>query len=166
MTSDSQKSKADSQGERLPFEPGKGQKKSRHASKLPSSQVIKPPSKHPKSTTSVASVSATAIPEVVSKRMVGRMALFCGLPSLLGLMTFPASYWIVTHNWLDLPNVAVVLVSMGFFGLGVVGLSYGMLSASWDEDQPGSKLGWREFKTNLGRLTAGWRSQREQKKSE
>jgi hypothetical protein len=55
---------------------------------------------------------------------------------------------------------------MGFFGLGVVGLSYGMLSASWDEDQPGSKLGWREFKTNLGRLTAGWRSQREQKKSE
>jgi hypothetical protein len=47
---------------------------------------------------------------------------------------------------------------MGFFGLGVLGLSYGVLSASWDEDEPGTKFGWQEFKTNFGRMTAAWRS--------
>jgi hypothetical protein len=52
----------------------------------------------------------------------------------------------------------VVLVSMGFFGLGVLGLSYGVLSASWDEEIPGTKLGWQEFTTNLGRMTSAWRS--------
>jgi len=52
-------------------------------------------------------------------------------------------------------------VSMGFFGLGVLGLSYGVLSASWDEEIPGSKLGWREFTTNWGRMTSAWRSARQ-----
>jgi Photosynthesis affected mutant 68 len=101
-----------------------------------------------------------AIPDVVSRRMARRMALFCGIPSILGLSTFFVSYLVVTHNLLSLPNAAVVLVSMGFFGLGVLGLSYGVISASWDEEDPGSKLGWSEFKTNLGRLTEAWRSAR------
>jgi hypothetical protein len=99
-----------------------------------------------------------AIPEVVSKRMVRRMALLCGIPTVLGIATFFVSYFLVTNVGLKLPNVAVVLVSMGFFGLGVLGLSYGVLSASWDEDVPGTKLGWQEFTTNLGRMTSAWRS--------
>ncbi|NEQ22599.1 MAG: DUF3464 family protein, partial [Microcoleus sp. SIO2G3] len=36
-----------------------------------------------------------------------------------------------------------------------------VLSASWDEEIPGTKLGWREFTLNLGRLTSGWRSARQ-----
>ncbi len=103
-----------------------------------------------------------AIPEVVSRRMVKRMALFCGLPTLLGLATFPLSYVIVSQGWLELPNVAVLLVSMGGFGLGVLGLSYGALSASWDEDAGGSLLGWPEFRTNFGRVITSWRESRSQ----
>jgi ABC-type dipeptide/oligopeptide/nickel transport system permease subunit len=79
-------------------------------------------------------------------------------PPVLGIVTFFASYVLVTQVGLKLPNVVVVLVSMGFFGLGVLGLSYGVLSASWDEDVPGTTLGWQEFKTNWGRMTAAWRS--------
>jgi hypothetical protein len=101
-----------------------------------------------------------AIPQIVSQRMARRMALFCGIPSLLGVSTFFVSYFIVTNGLYPLPNAAVVLVSMGFFGLGVLGLSYGVISASWDEAVPGSRLGWSEFNTNIGRLTEAWRSTR------
>lgn len=41
------------------------------------------------------------------------------------------------------------------FFLGLVGLSYGVLSASWDEDEEGSFLGIEEFQTNVGRLFDG-----------
>jgi len=99
-----------------------------------------------------------AIPKVVSQRMARRMALLCGVPSVLGISTFFASYFLLTRDIVALPNAAVVLVSMGFFGLGVLGLSYGVISASWDEEIPGSSLGWPEFNINLGRLTEAWRS--------
>ncbi|MGB8699267.1 MAG: PAM68 family protein, partial [Thermosynechococcaceae cyanobacterium] len=62
------------------------------------------------------SKSAQGIPEVVSRRMAQRMALFCGIPTLLGLATFPTSYFMVQKG-IELPNVAVLLASMGFFGL-------------------------------------------------
>lgn len=72
----------------------------------------------------------------------------------------PAGYLVISNDWLELPNASVILVSMGFLGLGVVGLSYGIFSASWDEDQPGTRLGFQEFKLNLGRTIAAWRQGR------
>lgn len=103
------------------------------------------------------SQQSSSIPEQVSKRMIRRMALLCGIPTALGISSFFISYFLVSQMEIKLPNVAVLMVSMGFWGLGVLGLSYGVLSASWDEDSPGTILGWQEFTTNLGRLTAAWR---------
>jgi hypothetical protein len=146
-------------GDRLPFEPHRKRKK---AAKTPAEPVASQTA----STTdkpATASKESMAIPEVVSKRMVRRMALLCGVPTVLGIATFFVSYFLVTNLGLKLPNVAVVLVSIGFFGLGVLGLSYGVLSASWDEEIPGTLLGWNEFTTNLGRMTAAWRSNRQNK---
>lgn len=137
---------------RLPFEP-KNQKKGRSVSKSP------PDSATPTATAVAPAANASApIPQVVSRRMTRRMAVFSGLPTLLGLLTFPCFYVVVKNEWFEVPNVLVVLVSMGFFGLGVLGLSYGVLSASWDEEQSGTKLGWGEFRTNFGRLITSWRS--------
>jgi hypothetical protein len=93
--------------------------------------------------------------------MATRMAVFCGLPSLLGLLTFPICYFIVSQDLFELPNTAVVLVSMGFFGLGVVGLSYGVISASWEEELPGSWLGWSEFRLNFGRIVESWQNRKQ-----
>lgn len=146
------------QSQRLPFEPGKNRKK--------------PPKNQPAATEGAeqnrkqppVSVEERVIPEVVSKRMIRRMALLCGLPTTLGIATFIASYVVVTNEWFELPNIAVVLVSMGFFGLGVLGLSYGVISASWDEETPGSVLGFREFATNFGRMRQAWRSAGKQEK--
>lgn len=101
------------------------------------------------------------IPEVVSQRMARRMGLFCGIPTACGMLTFVISYFIVTQNLFDLPTVAVLLISLGFFGLGVLGLSYGALSASWDEDRVGTWFGWDDFKTNFSRTVESWRSARQ-----
>lgn len=104
------------------------------------------------------------IPEVVNRRLVRRAALFSGIPTSLGILTFIASYIIVSQKWLELPNTAVVLVSMLFFGLGVLGLSYGAISASWDEERVGSWWGWQEFTHNFGILWEAWQAQRQHKK--
>ncbi len=138
------------QGKRLPFEP---------ASKKPDKPVKAAPSQRVDATAPISKQSSSQIPDVVSKRMLRRMAAFSGLPTGLGIATFPLCYLLITQAGLELPNVAVVLVSMGLFGLGVAGLSYGVLSASWDEAQPGTRLGWQEFKLNFGRMTSSWRGQ-------
>jgi hypothetical protein len=112
-----------------------------------------------------ASQGSTTIPEAVSKRMFGRMVVFSGIPSILGLMIFPISYLIVTQHWFELPNAVVVVLSLGMFGLGALGLTYGVLSASWDEANSGSALGWQEFQVNWGRVTEGWRTRKQQNSS-
>ena len=100
--------------------------------------------------------AATAIPEVVSQRMLRRMLAFSGVPTFLGVATFFGSYALIVKGNVDLPPYAVLLSTLGCFGLGVVGLTYGVLSASWDEDRPGDWLGLDEFKVNFGRMTNAW----------
>ena len=102
--------------------------------------------------------SLDQIPEVVSKRMVRRMALFSGIPTGLGIFSFFAFYVIVSQELLEVPTTVVVLLSMGLFGLGVLGLSYGILSTSWDEDRIGTWWGWSEFTVNFSRMTSAWKS--------
>jgi len=128
---------------------------SSQARRMAKNITIKPkPRQQP--TTDSASRS-TQIPEAVNRRMLARMGAFSGTPSILGVLVLVGSYFVITKEWFPLPSVAVLLVSMGCFGLGVVGLTYGALSASWDVDDEGSPLGWTEFQLNLGRLRQGWR---------
>ncbi len=138
---------------RLPFEPGKKRKKPTKNS----------PTLTKEDQTSPVTRAEMAIPPAVSRRMGLRMAFFSGIPTALGMCTFIASYIIISNKWLELPNIAVVLTSMGFFGLGVLGLSYGVISTSWDEEISGTKLGWNEFTTNFGRLRTAWKSKQDLK---
>lgn len=103
-----------------------------------------------------------SIPPEVSRRMVRRMAVFSGSPIALGVGIFFLAYYLLSHQILELPTVAVLLVTMGCFGLGVLGLTYGVLSASWDE-APGSLIGLSEFKLNLGRAMETWRASKASK---
>jgi hypothetical protein len=52
-------------------------------------------------------------------------------------------------------------------GLSVLGLTYGILSACWDEeaDAKGSLLGVAEFKINFGRMKAAYRASKEMEAS-
>jgi Photosynthesis affected mutant 68 len=154
--------------DRLPFEPGKRKKSAKKAAAQATEQ--NQPSRPTGKTEATSSPSRSpiakedrAIPEVVSNRMIRRMATLCGIPSALGMATFVVSYWITVNEIFELPNTAVVLVSLGFFGLGVLGLSYGVLSASWDPEVSGSLVGWSEFTINLGRMTQAWRTAKEKR---
>ena len=142
--------------QRLPFEPATNRKKTPKKPPESPASALKTDEK-PQAETTTGSKQSQSIPEVVSKRMISRIALFCGVPTFLGVATFFVSYFIVSKGLFELPNTAVLLVSMGCFGLGVLGLSYGVLSASWDEEVSGSSLGWQEFTTNFGRMRQAWR---------
>ena len=91
------------------------------------------------------------IPEAVSRRMARRIGLSTGVPTFLGMAVFVASYFLVSRRLLDIPPVLTLGLSGGFFLLGLVGLSYGVLSASW-EDAPGSLFGIEQIGLNISRL--------------
>ncbi|QZZ19016.1 PAM68 family protein [Leptothermofonsia sichuanensis E412] len=153
---------------RLPFEPAQSRKKPARKS-TPATVIKADASADAKASVKRTGTSsgrstrnqAAAIPEVISRRMARRMAFFCGIPTSMGMLTLIVSYVVITQHWYKLPNVAVLLVNLAFFGLGVLGLSYGALSASWDEDRLGSWFGWSEFKVNFARLTESWRSSKQ-----
>ncbi len=117
---------------RLPFEPKKKRQK-------PVKAAIKPPAP-PKTSEKQATKQPSftkeemAIPEVVSQRMIRRVAGFCGIPTVLGIASLVVSYLLATYSDIKLPPIAVLLVNMGLFGIGVLGITYGVLSASWDEE--------------------------------
>ncbi|NJK28924.1 MAG: DUF3464 family protein, partial [Acaryochloris sp. SU_5_25] len=106
----------------------------------------------------------SVIPKVVSNRMIRRVGIFSGLPTLLAFLTIPTSYFVTEQGWIDFPSTVVLMTSVSFLGLGLVGVSYGIVSASWDEDIKGSWLGMSEFKLNLGRIQERRRIQKEQRK--
>ncbi len=103
----------------------------------------------------------SGVPEAVSKRMVTRMALFSGIPTALGMLSFVAFYFVVSRDLLDIPTYVVFAASLLFFGIGVLGLSYGIFSSSWQEEEPGTLVGWSEFRLNLGRTINAWRMERQ-----
>ena len=93
----------------------------------------------------------SAIPDHVSKRMVRRVLLLSGAPTLLAMGVFVLSYLLISRGVMRIEPIVTIGVSGLFFLLGLLGLSYGVLSASWD-DVPGSLLGWEQFGKNLQRL--------------
>ena len=104
--------------------------------------------------------SSQVIPDAVSQRMVRRIALATGIPSLLGMAVIVASYLLVSRLILSIPPVATLLGSGAFFLLGLLGLSYGVLSASW-EDAPGTTLGLEQIGKNIGRIRDSVRAMRQ-----
>jgi hypothetical protein len=139
----------------LPFEPNK--KRPKPAKTVTKSVIKNQETQEKPQQQRRYSKQEMAIPEVVSQRMIRRVAGFCGIPTALGITSLIVSYLLVTLADIQLPPIAVLLVNMGLFGLGVVGITYGVLSASWDEENPGTLLGADEFSINWGRMTEVWR---------
>jgi hypothetical protein len=100
------------------------------------------------------------IPDAVANRMARRIAVATGVPSLMGMGVFIGSYVLVSRQILDIPPGATLAASGGCFLLGLLGLSYGVLSASWEE-KPGSLLGTEQLPLNIGRLKESIRAMRQ-----
>ena len=99
------------------------------------------------------------IPEAVSNRMARRIAIATGVPTLMGMGVFIGSYLLVTRHIAEIPTGVTLAASGGCFLLGVLGLSYGVLSASW-EDAPGSLLGNEQIGVNISRLRSSLKAMR------
>ena len=93
--------------------------------------------------------SAATVPEQITDRMLKRIAIFSGGPIALGMLLFPLFYYVKKVQGVDLPVWAVYIVQTSVFGGGLLGISYGIISSSWDPQREGSFLGWNEFQTNL-----------------
>ena len=96
------------------------------------------------------------IPKYVADRMARRIFFTAGIPTILGMSVFVISYIIVTKNIAEIPPSSTIAISALFFILGLGGLSYGILSASWDKD-PGSILGIENIPLNIQRAKAAFK---------
>ena len=100
------------------------------------------------------------IPESVANRMARRIAIATGIPTLMGMGVFIASYLLISRGILAIEPVVTLLASGGCFLLGLVGLSYGVLASSWEE-APGSLLGFEQIGVNIGRIRTSLRAMRQ-----
>ena len=106
-------------------------------------------------TTSKTNISK-GIPKYVADRMARRILFTAGIPTILGMSVFVASYFIVTRNIAEIPPSSTIAISALFFLIGLAGLSFGILSASWDKE-PGSLLGLENIPLNIQRAKAAFK---------
>ena len=99
---------------------------------------------------------STGIPKYVADRMAKRILFTAGIPTIMGMSVFVASYIIVTRNIAEIPPSSTIAISALFFLLGLGCLSFGILSASWDKE-PGSFFGIENITLNIERAKAAFR---------
>jgi len=98
---------------------------------------------------------AAAIPEKVAQRMGKRMLPFVGIP-LFGVMgTFVTFWYLATYKDLQFQTGLVATSTIVVLLLGLLGITYSVMSASWDPEREGSLIGLDEFEKNVGNIKTG-----------
>ena len=99
----------------------------------------------------------SGIPKYVANRMARRIAFTTGIPTLSGMGVFIGSYFLISKGIAEIsPTVTLVSSAMCFL-VGLLGLSYGILSASWDFN-PGTFLGFENIRPNINRMKDAFKS--------
>ena len=93
--------------------------------------------------------SAKGIPQVVTDRMLKRITIFSGIPLLLGFSTGPLFYLGKAVWHIDLAPWQFFFASTVTFGAALAGITYGVLSASWEPGRDGTFWGVTEVKANI-----------------
>jgi hypothetical protein len=101
------------------------------------------------------------IPEKVAQRMGKRMLPFVGVPLFMGMGSFVAFWYFATYKNIEFQPAAVATATVFFLVVGLLGITYSVLSASWDPDREGDLFGADEFKTNMDSIRAGLSRSRE-----
>eukprot|EP00903_Cladosiphon_okamuranus_P008120 g7821.t1 len=98
---------------------------------------------------------AGSIPQIVADRMLSRMVPFFLLPALGGVGVFVAVY-VLSHQYdYTIPAYIVAYATQAPFFVALSGITYAILSASWDEDREGTFFGFDEAKRNFGIIMEG-----------
>jgi hypothetical protein len=98
---------------------------------------------------------AAAIPEKVAQRMGKRMIPFVGIPLFGTFASFIGFWYMAVYKDMEFQPALVATTSFVFLAIGLLGITYSVLSASWDDDREGSTLGLDEFQTNVNNLKDG-----------
>jgi len=99
-----------------------------------------------------------AIPEKVAQRMGERMLAFVGVPLFLGMGAFVTFWYFATYKNLEFQPALVAITTIGILGISLVGITYSVMSTSWDEDpsdDDGGFLGLNEFQRNFNSIKDG-----------
>ena len=99
----------------------------------------------------------SGIPKYVANRMARRIAFTTGIPTLSGMGVFIGSYFLISKGIAEISPSLTLVSSALCFLVGLLGLSYGILSASWDLN-PGSFLGLENIKPNINRMKDAFKS--------
>ena len=99
--------------------------------------------------------SVGAVPELVANRMITRIAVLAGVPVFGGLAIFVGAFFYAKKFDIVLQPSIVAYATQAPFILGLLGITYGILSASWDVEEPGSFWGFKEAKINFSRIQEG-----------
>ena len=88
--------------------------------------------------------------------MARRIAFTTGIPTLLGMSVFIVSYVLITKGITEIPPSVTLTISAICFLIGLLGLSYGILSASW-EKEPGSLIGIENIRPNIQKMKSAFK---------
>jgi len=108
--------------------------------------------------------SAGVMPQVVSDRMLSRVVPFAGLPIFLAFVIFAGFYYANTQLELDLPPQIVAYATQACVLLSFAGITWGVMSTSWDEEIEGSFLGFEQVGRNVALMRGDENARREQAK--
>tara|TARA_Y100001968_G_scaffold211019_1_gene194197 strand:- start:208 stop:648 length:441 start_codon:yes stop_codon:yes gene_type:complete len=101
--------------------------------------------------------NSSGIPKYVANRMARRIAFTTGIPTISGMGVFIGSYFLISKGIADISPTLTLVSSAMCFLVGLLGLSFGILSASWDIN-PGSFLGFENIKPNVNRIKEAFKS--------
>eukprot|EP00536_Pseudo-nitzschia_multiseries_P012619 jgi/Psemu1/244743/estExt_Genewise1.C_4920034 len=98
---------------------------------------------------------AAVIPEKVAQRMGKRMLPFVGIPLFGSMGAFAGFWYMATYRDMEFQPVLVAGTTIALLLIGLVGITYSMMSASWDPEREGSVLGTDEFSRNIENIKDG-----------
>ena len=101
------------------------------------------------------SSEGAVIPEKVAQRMGNRMLTFVGVPLFGSMAAFVGFWYMATYRDMEFQPALVAASTIALLAVGLVGITYSIMSTSWDPDREGSMLGTDEFSKNLDNIKEG-----------
>lgn len=89
------------------------------------------------------------LPEQISNRMLKRLLPFTFVPVLGGIALFGFFLYLAKNTEIDVPPAFVAFSTQVPFLAALAGISYSIMSTSWDPEVEGSFWGFTEFKANV-----------------
>ncbi|KAL1496145.1 hypothetical protein AB1Y20_014765 [Prymnesium parvum] len=106
------------------------------------------------------------MPQVVSDRMLRRVVPFAGLPIAGAALIFGGFFYANTQLGLDLPPQLVAYATQLCVLLSFAGITWGVMSTSWDEEVEGSLLGIEQVGKNFNLMRGVDEQRREEARVE